>query len=145
MLKQKQIRRGEIYYADLNPVVGSEQGDIRPVLVIQNDIGNKYSPTIVIAPLTCNLNKNPIPTHVFIPKQDNLEQDSVVLAEQIRTIDRSRISGYIGSITREQQLDVDAAVAVSVGIGIEKIVSYPPKKPEILNLCLCHRCESDFV
>ena len=96
-MKKKKIRRGDIYYAYLNPVVGSEQGSCRPVLVVQNDIGNEHSPTVVIAPLTRNLRKNPLPTHVVIPKSCGLDRDSLVLVEQIRTIDRSRLSNYIGA------------------------------------------------
>ena len=139
-MKQKQIRRGEIYYADLNPVIGSEQGDRRPVLVVQNDVGNRHSPTIVIVPLTCNLNKKSLPTHVFIPRHGNLEHDSLALVEQIRTIDNSRISEYIGCVTKQQQSEIDSALAVSIGLNTNFST-----KTDILTLCLCPRCESDFA
>ena len=86
------VKRGELYYADLSPVVGSEQGGIRPVLVVQNDIGNKYSPTVIAAAITSKLNKAKLPTHIELSsKEYGLEKDSVVLLEQIRTIDKSRL------------------------------------------------------
>ena len=136
----KHIKRGEIYYANLNPVVGSEQGDTRPVLVVQNNMGNKYSPTVVVAPITCNLNKKPLPTHVKIPASCGLTTDSLTLVEQIRTIDRSRFDGYIGRIDSRVQTKIDTALAVCV--GIEK---HRASKGELLVLCLCKRCENDFT
>ena len=139
-MKQKQIRRGDIYYADLNPVVGSEQGDTRPVLVVQNNTGNRHSPTIVVAPITCNMNKKPMPTHVTIPHISGLAKDSLALVEQIRTIDRSRLCEYIGRIGDGIQSKVDEALAVCVGIDTSN-----SKKAEILTLCLCPRCERDFT
>ena len=138
-MKTKLIKRGDIYYAKLNPVVGSEQGDTRPVLVVQNDMGNKHSPTIVIIPISCNLNKNPLPTHVVIPRLSGLKSDSLALAEQIRTIDRSRLGEYIGRIGEEVQSEIDAALAI--GIGIE--IGHSPKG-EMFVLTLCLRCEGDF-
>jgi len=137
--EMKPIKRGDIYFAALNPVIGSEQGDTRPVLIVQNDVGNKYSPTIVVVPLTCNLRKNPLPTHVLIPQTAGIENDSLALAEQVRTLDRSRFDRYIGRISREQQLEIDMALAVCV--GIEKRFS---AKGELLELCLCPRCENSF-
>jgi len=113
---RKPIKRGDMYYADLNPVVGSEQGDNRPVLVVQNDLGNKHSPTIVVVPITCNLSKKPLPTHVIIPRIYGLDADSLALAEQIRTIDRSRIREHIGRISDKTQSKIDSAIAISVGI-----------------------------
>jgi mRNA interferase MazF len=133
------IKRGDIYYADLDPVVGSEQGDKRPVLVVQNDIGNKHSPTIVVTPITCNLQKKRLPTHVIIPQRSGLAVDSLALVEQIRTIDRIRLGEYIGRIGGKVQEKIDNALAVSV--GIDEALS---KKTELLTLCLCPRCESDF-
>ena len=133
------MKRGDIYYADLNPVVGSEQGNNRPVLVVQNDIGNEHSPTVIVTPLTRNLRKNPLPTHVLLPKSCGLDRDSLVLAEQIRTIDRSRLSNYIGHISREIQHDVDTALAVCIGLEKKR-----PPKGEMLVLTLCPRCENDF-
>jgi mRNA interferase MazF len=133
------IKRGDLYYAYLNPVIGSEQGDTRPVLIIQNNMGNEFSPTLIIAPLTGNLRKNPLPTHVQIPCSAGIDRESLVLLEQIRAIDRSRIYNYIGRIGDRLQNAVDKALAVC--IGLEKHRSY---KGEILELSLCIRCESDF-
>ena len=138
-MNKKLIKRGDLYYANLNPVIGSEQGEIRPCLVVQNETGNKHSPTVVVVPLTCNTRKNPLPTHVFIPQSSGLEYDSVALAEQVRTIDRSRLDVYIGRIDGKIQEEIDNALAVCVGID-KKL----DKKAEILILCLCSRCESDF-
>ena len=93
------IKRGDMFYADLSPVVGSEQGGIRPVLVIQNDTGNKYSPTIIVSAITSQMNKNKLPTHIELDSEEfGLKSDSVVLAEQIRTIDKSRLKEKIGHI-----------------------------------------------
>jgi mRNA interferase MazF len=117
-VNKKTILRGEIYYAGLNPVVGSEQGDTRPVLVVQNNIGNKFSPTIVVAPITSNHKKGHLPTHVKLPQSTGLDVDSLALVEQIRTIDRSRLDGYIGRIDTNIQLKIDDALAVCVGIEI---------------------------
>jgi mRNA interferase MazF len=113
---QAMIKRGDIYYADLNPVIGSEQGEQRPVLIVQNDTGNKYSPTVIITPITGRLNKPPLPTHVFIPKTCGLEKDSLVLTEQIRAIDRSRLGNYIGRAGKCVMPRVDMALSVSVGL-----------------------------
>jgi len=129
----------DIYYASLNPVIGSEQGDNRPVLIVQNDTGNRHSPTVVIVPLTCKLEKRPLPTHVLIPQSDGLGQDSLALTEQIRTIDRSRLDGYIGCIGSKIQLKIDAALAICVGID-----GFRSVKGKILSLCLCPRCERNF-
>ena len=136
----KPIKRGDMYFADLNPVIGSEQGDMRPVLIVQNDIGNKHSPTVVVVPLTRNLGKKPLPTHVYIPQSGSLECDSLALAEQIRTIDRSRIDRYIGRISDELQSEID--IALAIGIGIEGRRS---PKGELFILTLCSRCEGNFT
>ena len=133
------IKRGDIYYADLNPVIGSEQGDLRPVLIVQNDTGNHHSPTVIAVPLTRNLRKNPLPTHVLIPKSYGLGGDSLILTEQIRTLDRSRLSCYIGHIGADVQVAVDKALAICIGLEKRR-----PPKGEILVLTLCSRCESDF-
>ncbi len=110
-------QRGDIYYADLNPVKGSEQGgDIRPVLVIQNDIGNKYSPTLVVAAIT-NSKKTKLPVHVNIKNTKNLKDNSIVLLEQIRTIDRCRLREYIGCLNTEYMSKIDTALAISVGLN----------------------------
>lgn len=111
------IKRGEIYYADLKLAVGSEQGGIRPVLIVQNDVGNKYSPTTIIVSITSKI-KKPIPTHVDIhsSKENGLKEDSTILLEQIRTIDKSRIKNKIGQLGEEDFLNVMKALKVSVPI-----------------------------
>jgi mRNA interferase MazF len=111
------IKRGEIYYADLNPVVGSEQGGVRPVLVVQNDIGNRYSSTLIVAAITSRINKAKLPTHIEIPaSQYGLNKKSVVLLEQIRTIDRKRIMEKIGMFGDEMMEKVDKSIMISLGI-----------------------------
>ena len=114
---RKAIRRGDLFYADLNPVVGSEQGGIRPVLVIQNDVGNHFSPTVVAAANTSRKAKNSLPTHILLENVPGLAPTSLLLLEQLRTIDRKRLRGYIGRISKEKMLEVDAALAISIGIG----------------------------
>ncbi|MBR0350516.1 MAG: type II toxin-antitoxin system PemK/MazF family toxin [Clostridia bacterium] len=113
------IKRGDMYYADLSPVVGSEQGGIRPVLIIQNDMGNKYSPTVIAAAITSQQNKTRLPTHIEIDSEScGLKSDSVVLTEQIRTIDKSRLREKIGHINDEKIIDkVNNALGVSFGLG----------------------------
>lgn len=111
------VKRGDIFYADLSPVIGSEQGGVRPVLVIQNDIGNKYSPTIIIAAITSQINKAKLPTHVEITAPEyGLPKDSVVLLEQIRTIDKKRLREKIGRFNAEMMKAVDDALKISVGL-----------------------------
>lgn len=114
---RKAIRRGDLFYADLDPVVGSEQGGIRPVLVIQNDVGNHFSPTVVAAAITSRKAKNSLPTHILLENVPGLAPTSLLLLEQLRTIDRKRLRGYIGRISKEKMLEVDAALAISIGIG----------------------------
>ncbi len=110
------IKRGELYYADLNPVVGSEQGGIRPVLVLQNDVGNKYSPTIIAAATTSRLTKAKLPTHIQLPRAKcSLSKDSIVLLEQIRTIDKSRIKEKIGELPPEIMQQINDALLLSLG------------------------------
>ena len=113
-----QIKRGDMFYADLSPVVGSEQGGIRPVLIIQNDMGNKYSPTVIAAAITSQMNKTGLPTHINIDSDTcGLKSNSVVLAEQIRTIDKSRLKEKIGHIEDERIIDqVNNALGVSFGL-----------------------------
>ena len=112
-----EISRGEIYYADLSPVVGSEQGGVRPVLVIQNDIGNKFSPTVIIAAITSQLTKAKLPTHIELDKDKyNLAKDSVVLLEQIRTLDKRRLKEKVCSIDCITMNQVDVAMMISLGI-----------------------------
>ena len=111
------IRRGEIYYADLSPVVGSEQGGTRPVLVLQNDIGNQYSPTTIVSAITSQISKAKLPTHVEVTaKSSGLERDSVILLEQIRTIDKSRLKEKVTSLNDEILAKVAQAVEISLGL-----------------------------
>lgn len=111
------IRRGDIYYADLRPVVGSEQGGVRPVLIIQNDIGNKHSPTVICAAITSKMNKAKLPTHVELSaKQCDMVKDSVILLEQLRTIDKQRLREKICHIDGELQEKVDMALKVSLDL-----------------------------
>ncbi|MCL1790747.1 MAG: type II toxin-antitoxin system PemK/MazF family toxin [Peptococcaceae bacterium] len=111
------IRRGEIYYAELNPVVGSEQGGTRPVLVIQNNIGNQYSPTTIIAAITSQISKAKLPTHVEVrAHRSGLEKDSVILTEQIRTIDKSRLKEKVAVLDDEIMGFVNSAIAVSLNL-----------------------------
>ena len=112
------VKRGEIYYADLSPVIGSEQGGIRPVLIIQNDTGNKYSPTVIAAAITSQTGKNKLPTHIEIGSTKiGLKSDSVVLAEQIRTIDISRLKEKIGHIDDHEIMGkVNNAIGISFGL-----------------------------
>jgi mRNA interferase MazF len=117
-LENSTIKRGEIYYADLSPVVGSEQGGVRPVLVIQNDIGNKYSPIVIIAAITSQLSKAKIPTHVEISaKEYNLAKDSVILLEQVRTIDKRRLKDKISILDSIKMRQVNLAILVSLGFN----------------------------
>lgn len=113
---EQPILRGDMYYADLSPVVGSEQAGIRPVLVIQNNIGNKHSPTIVIAAITSVITKAKLPTHFPIAPANGLQKDSLVLLEQVRTIDRKRLGEYIGTLEDEYMKGIDHALAISMGL-----------------------------
>lgn len=111
------VKRGDIFYADLSPVVGSEQGGIRPVIVIQNNIGNRYSPTVIISAITSQINKAKLPTHVEISSEEyGLNRDSVVLLEQIRTIDKRRLKEKIGHMTDDDMKKVDRSLLVSLGL-----------------------------
>ncbi len=111
------VKRGDIFYADLSPVVGSEQGGIRPVLVVQNDIGNKFSPTVIIAAITSQINKAKLPTHIEILADDyGLSKDSVILLEQIRTVDKRRLRERIGKLDEELMERVNEALMVSIGL-----------------------------
>ena len=113
------IKRGDMYYADLSPVIGSEQGGIRPVLVIQNDIGNKYSPTVIIAAITSQVNKAKLPTHMELDaKNFGLPRDSVILLEQIRTIDKTRLKEKIGHLDDLLMDNVDKRLSVSFGLAL---------------------------
>ncbi len=114
------IRRGDIYYADLSPVVGSEQGGVRPVLIVQNDVGNKHSPTVIAAAITSRMGKSKLPTHIDInAERVGLQKDSVVLLEQVRTIDKKRLGEKMGHLDEETMNHVNDAIQISFGLGAE--------------------------
>ena len=129
-MKEKQIRRGDVYHANLNPVIGSEQGGFRPVLVIQNNIGNQYSPTVIVAAITSK-SKNKMSTHVLLGDIDGLERGSVVLLEQLRTLDKRRLGNYIVTLDNQQMQKVNKGLQIS--IGLKKL-----DRPVIM--CLCPEC-----
>ena len=115
------IRRGDIYYADLSPVVGSEQGGLRPVLIVQNDVGNKYSPTVIVSAITSKMSKAKLPTHIDVfASQVGLAKDSVILLEQIRTIDKVRLKEKMGHLDEGTMQEVNSALFVSFGLGLGK-------------------------
>lgn len=112
------VRRGEIYYADLSPVVGSEQGGIRPVLIVQNDVGNRYSPTVIAAAITSQTGKTKLPTHITLnAERCGLSRDSVVLLEQIRTLDKRRLKEKMGYLDTGSMQRINQALSVSFGLG----------------------------
>lgn len=111
------IKRGEIYYADLSPVVGSEQGGVRPVLIVQNDVGNKYSPTVIAAAITSQKDKANLPTHIHVNAQEcGLAKDSIVLLEQVRTLDKQRLKERMGALEDGDMGKVNHAISVSFGL-----------------------------
>lgn len=112
------VKRGDIYYADLSPVVGSEQGGVRPVLIVQNDVGNRYSPTVIAAAITSHREKTKLPTHIEVQGVEcGLSKDSVVLLEQIRTIDKRRLKERMGTLDSECMNQIDRALSISFGLG----------------------------
>ncbi len=112
------VKRGDIYYADLSPVVGSEQGGMRPVLIIQNDVGNRYSPTVIAAAITSRMGKTRLPTHIDVyADKVGLTKDSVILLEQVRTLDKKRLGEKMGHLDDEMMTAVNNAIAVSFGLG----------------------------
>lgn len=112
------IRRGDIYYADLSPVVGSEQGGIRPVLIVQNDVGNKFSPTVIVSAITSQKYKTDLPTHIRVNADEcGLSKDSIVLLEQVRTIDKKRLKERMGNLDETDMDRIDKALSVSFGLG----------------------------
>ena len=118
---EKTIKRGDIYYAELNPVIGSEQGGTRPVLIISNHIGNRHSPTVIVAAITSRVHtKAKLPTHTAIRDFEGLNKDSIILLEQIRTIDKKRLQEYIGMLSESEMARVDKALAISVSLNILK-------------------------
>ena len=111
------VKRGDIYYADLSPVVGSEQGGVRPVLIVQNDVGNKFSPTVIAAAITSRQDKNNLPTHIEVNAADcGLSRDSVVLLEQVRTIDKQRLREKMGTLGNNDMGKINHAISVSFGL-----------------------------
>ena len=113
------VKRGEIYYADLSPVVGSEQGGIRPVLIVQNDVGNKHSPTVIAAAITSQRDKSRMPTHIELQADKcGLAKDSIVLLEQIRTIDKKRLRDKMGELDLRSMNKVDTALSISFGLNV---------------------------
>ena len=117
---ERTVHRGEIYYADLNPVVGSEQGGIRPVLILQNEVGNWFSPTVIVAAMTAKGGKARLPTHVPVGMGCGLRQPSLVLAEQVRTIDKSRLLERVGMLPPEKQEQVDRALRISFALSPQR-------------------------
>ena len=119
--QQSIVRRGEIYYADLSPVVGSEQGGMRPVLIVQNDVGNRYSPTVIAAAITSQQNKARLPTHIEIEARTyGLSKNSIVLLEQVRTLDKRRLRERMGCLDEKAMQRVDGAIAVSLGLRTDR-------------------------
>ena len=114
------VKRGDIYYADLSPVVGSEQGGIRPVIIIQNDVGNRHSPTVICAPVTSNTHKTKLPTHISVNPQNcvGLIKDSIILLEKVRTIDKRRLKEKIGIVGDETMEGVNTALLISMGLQV---------------------------
>ena len=134
---EKTYMRGDIYYADLPDSIGSEQKGPRPVVIIQNNMGNKYSPTVIVAAITSKADVKPrLPTHYYIEKLDGLEWPSIILMEQIRTIDKRRLDGYIGHLSKEHITGMNHALAVSINL-IEDV-------PNPLIMCLCQTCADNF-
>lgn len=113
------VKRGQIYYADLNPVMGSEQSGIRPVVIVQNDVGNLYSPTTIVAAMTSRQEKRHLPTHIAV-KTKCMSQDSIILLEQIRTIDKQRLISYVGRLDDEDMVRLDRTISISLGLSQEE-------------------------
>ena len=124
------VYRGEVYYADLSPVIGSEQGGLRPVLIVQNDVGNKHSPTTIIAPITSRFTKKPLPTHVPL-SNCGLAKDSIALCEQLRTIDKRRLKEKLGSMGEKDKVALDRAIEISLGLAQAN-----PWRPGAFTVCL---------
>lgn len=149
-IKTKDIRRGDIYYAQLDPVLGSEQGGLRPVLVIQNDEGNKHSPTVIAAPVTSRKVRNYQPTHVQIPHRFNLPQRSTALLEQIRALDKCRLRNFVARLDYETMCVIDEAISISLGLdkkyksGVATRQSTSDETDDEMVLCLCPTCASQF-
>ncbi len=138
----EEILRGDVYYADLSPVRGSEQGGSRPVLVIQNDVGNKFSTTVIVAPITSRIKKKELPTHVRLPAEAGLPENSMVLLEQVRTIDKCRVEQYISRIDESTMSQVDKALGISLGLKFRQ--DERRERQDEMVLCLCPTCASQF-
>ena len=122
------MKRGELYYADLDPVIGSEQGGMRHVLIIQNDLGNRFSPTVIILPLTSKINNTPLRTHVpLLPPQGGIKKPSIILCEQVRTLEKSRLLGRLGALSREKMALVEKALAAAVGVEKDEAEEKAPE------------------
>lgn len=132
------IKRGGVYYANLSPVVGSEQGGYRPVVILQNDIGNKHSPTVIVAAITGKTGKKSLPVHVGIPNDFGLEENSVILLEQIRTIDKVRLEHFVGIVDKDILKRLEKAINISLEINRK------PDWKDALVLCLCPACARGF-
>lgn len=130
-MKKVNVKRGDIFYADLSPVVGSEQGGLRPVLIVQNDVGNRHSPTVIAAAITSRMQKSRLPTHIDVRcsvggSDAGLACDSVILLEQIRTIDKTRLKEKMGHLDESTMSRVNRAISVSFGLGTQTTVDIPP-------------------
>ena len=152
--KPENVLRGQMYYANLDPVIGSEQGGNRPVLVIQNNVGNRHSPTIIIAPITTRVKKLRQPTHIGIPPYFGLPQSSMAMLEQIRTIDKSRLGDYVGCLDDDVMDYIDEALGISIGLNDsasctetqEQAADEPQDEmPDEMVLTLCGTCLKQFI
>ena len=133
------IKRGDIFYADLSPVVGSEQGGLRPVLIVQNDIGNRYSPTVIAAAITSKLGKNKLPTHIDVLRSETVDvdalglaKDSVILLEQIRTLDKRRLKEKMGHLDERLMRRVDDAITISFGLSGATLTGYRTEGEDLI-------------
>lgn len=124
-MEERSFRRGEIYVADLSPYVGSEQGGIRPVIILQNNLGNIFSPTLIVAPLTSKYKKRNLPTHYLIEDAEELKTTSLVLLEQIKTIDKRRITEYVGQASKDDIKNIEKALTISLGFEIPVEIDAP--------------------
>ena len=130
--------RGDLYYADLGKGVGSEQEGYRPVVIIQNDTGNRYSPTVIVAAISSKVaTKAKLPTHFYLAAENGLKLPSIVLSEQLRTIDKRRLTEYIGHMSEQQMGEIDKTLSVSIGLN--------PSKSQCTRLCLCTSCAQAFL
>lgn len=129
---RRNIRRGDVYIADLDPVTGSEQGGTRPVVVLQNNMGNKHSPTVIVSPFTSEIKKKQLPTHVYVSNSNCLEVNSMAMLEQVRVLDKQHLKEYLGYLSRYDMDRLDEALRISLGLD------------EVMELCLCPKCAGAF-